>query len=262
MAGRGPVKRSNQTEKKTIGIGGPRLGLPTGPAQRAPLNRYEGKQFGQVVSVNAGFGFLQPYGEKEQAYYSQRDAPAGLELGAEVAFLLQRGARGLSASAIQTVSPDAIVTKAAQRGIVAQAAEGLRCPVGHIRVSGSGDETDTSDSFAVYVEGEGGAWRQPLAVGDEVEFTLGIIPETTYKRATNTTLIQMRKDRKKNEKIKALIAAGAEQEQGIVESIVKVSIALRVSPPSLMCCRCRREETTALSSVQTARASFTSRFQM
>ena len=29
--------------------------------------------FGQVVSVNNGFGFLQPYTEKDQAYYNQRD---------------------------------------------------------------------------------------------------------------------------------------------------------------------------------------------
>ena len=28
--------------------------------------------FGQVVSINQGFGFIQPYREKEQAYYNQR----------------------------------------------------------------------------------------------------------------------------------------------------------------------------------------------
>lgn len=30
-------------------------------------------EFGEVVSVNNGFGFIQPYGEKEQAYYNHRD---------------------------------------------------------------------------------------------------------------------------------------------------------------------------------------------
>ena len=227
------MRKGGQRAKTVLAMGG-RDSLPTGPS--APVNRrYSDKLFGQIISINNGFGFLQPYEEKEQAYYNQRDTPVGLEIGTEVAFLLQRGPRGLSAVAIQIIAPASVVTTPAVRGIISAAPDGSRCPVGHIDVSPmkgtDGKEgASTSDENrnlqrAVYVgtpnkRGSGyNSASAPLTVGDEVEFTLNTIPGSSYVRATDVKLIQTRRERKRKEKIAELIAAGAVEEQGIIETI-------------------------------------------
>jgi hypothetical protein len=49
------------------------------------VDTYDGDVvFGQVVSVNQGFGFIQPYREKEQAYYNQRGGKQSLLIIAEL----------------------------------------------------------------------------------------------------------------------------------------------------------------------------------
>lgn len=238
MQGRGPPRRTGQRGRHIVNVGDNRDNLPSGPGHAAPRrgrDRYNGKLFGQIVSVNNGFGFLQPYNEKTQAYYAQRDAPPGLQVGTEVAFLLQTGGKSLSAVDITVVSPEAIVYSSGVRGIIAEAAEGARCPVGHIEVAREKTESTAADPnngpnasvpFAVYVaeETRRGGYTNPgakrgLAVGDEVEFTLGTIPGTAYGRATEIKLIQARKERRRNEKIAALVASGAPEEQGVVETI-------------------------------------------
>lgn len=231
MIDRSPPRRSAQQRPRNImNMTGPRGDmLPSGPAGARgcrPVNRFEGKVFGQVVSVNPGFGFIQPYEEKDQAYYN---APRDLEVGNEVAFTMQQMSRGLTASAVQLVPQDSLVSTHGQRGIITQAAEGSRCPVGRIEINvreaSAGHESNSSPKvpLVVYVADNDRRVRprDALATGDEVEFTLCTIPGTTYNRAIDIKLIRTRKERRRNEKIEALIAAGAVLEQGIVETINK-----------------------------------------
>jgi cold shock CspA family protein len=176
--------------------------------------------FGLVVSLNAGFGFIQPYLQTSQVYYNQRDAPpAPLALMQEVSFIEGNGTKGPCATAVMPIREDLKLSKAGVKGVVKSLHDTSTCSLVLIEpLDGQGLPRST---LVVYsVPSAGGKRRSDLcANGDEVVFDLQYIPDTSYARAIRVEVVRSAADRRRAERIAELERLGAKKEQGIVDTI-------------------------------------------
>lgn len=176
--------------------------------------------FGLVVSVNAGFGFIQPYLQSIQVYYNQRDAPpAPLTIMQEVSFIESNGPKGLCATAVMPLREDLKTTKAGVKGVVRSTQDTSMCSL--VLIEPLEGEVVPRSTLVVYsVPSAGGKRRSDLcANGDEVVFDLQYIPDTSYARAVTLEVVKSAAERRRAERIAELERMGAKKEQGIVDTI-------------------------------------------
>ena len=116
------------------------------------------------------------------------------------------------------------VESARQKGIVAWEADPYKSTPGSITLSApdKGTESDpllrgfTNASF-LHVDVDKASRR--VVKGDEVEFDLYVLPNSSYARARNLTVSCTKRDRMIGEQIRMFEEAGVSKEHGVIDSI-------------------------------------------
>ena len=117
------------------------------------------------------------------------------------------------ASRIRVLDSSGKVSLGVKEGVVGKEADYHRHVSGFISYTHA-DETHSVPYAFPDTSGSGRVSR-----GDEVKFSLEVIPRTSYMRATNVTVTRSKRERQLAEQIQGMFDMGMPRSQGVVETI-------------------------------------------
>jgi len=190
----------------------------------------EEEQFGIVISLRDAFGFLQPLNvsasgslPEDHIYFPEREVQArDLKVGDEIVYWARNTSKGPQAANIRVVDTSSKVASAQLRGVVVRDSDVHRNIPGVIQMS-----PEHQPQFVIYtcddcVGVSGGKVSRGATLprkGDEVEFVALTLPKTTYARAQGVKCIKSAREKQMSEQVKRMLDAGAQSEQGIIDTI-------------------------------------------
>ena len=190
----------------------------------------EEEQFGIVCSLRDAFGFLQPLNvsasgslPEEHVYFPEREVHArDLKVGDEIAYWARSTQKGPQAANIRVVDTSMKVASAQLQGVVVRDSDVHRNIPGVIQMA-----AEHEPQFVIYTTDDcvgvsGGKVSRGTTLprkGDEVEFVALTLPNTTYARAQGVKCIKSAREKQMSEQVKRLLDAGAQSEQGIIDTI-------------------------------------------
>ncbi|CAE7566232.1 unnamed protein product, partial [Symbiodinium microadriaticum] len=146
-------------------------------------------------------------------------APYDIAEKDEVEYVVKSSQRGPAAVSVRVMDPSKVQqVEGRQRGVVSWEADPYKVSPGTVALGEEGAHARlaTSASF-LHADVDKGSRR--VMKGDEVEFDLFVIPNTSYAKAKNLMVLRTKRDRLISDQIRMFEEAGVKMEQGVIDTI-------------------------------------------